>query len=157
MKCCSYGRRCTFSCSMLLGGLFSFAIIFFSSGELFLLMKIKVVQFALVSSDRFEIRGFRFENFWYSFTAALTCWLWCTLLLLLFVLLLLPLLSLVGDSKGIQPNKTSASKPLAILVNISGDGTLWVQWVLACPLSVLRIKMTVDWRQLTRFTWKMTI
>jgi len=29
----SYGRRCTFSSSMLLGGLFCFAIIFFSSGN----------------------------------------------------------------------------------------------------------------------------
>jgi len=30
----SYGRRCTFSCSMLLAGLFSIAIVLFSAGEL---------------------------------------------------------------------------------------------------------------------------
>jgi len=54
----------------------------------------------------------------------------------------------LGGKKGIRPVKTSASKPLGMMVNLSGQGTassiLWVQKVSACPVRMLRIRMTGD-------------
>jgi len=54
----------------------------------------------------------------------------------------------MGNRNGIQPVKTSASKSLGMAVNVSGRGTaqttMWVRRVLACPVRMLRIRMTRD-------------
>ena len=56
---------------------------------------------------------------------------------------------LLGDRKGIQPVKTSASKPLRMAVNVNvqstARSTLWVWRVSACPVRMLRMRMTGDW------------
>ena len=56
----------------------------------------------------------------------------------------------LGDRKGILCIKTSASEPIKLAVNVSGQGvarsTMWVPRVLAFPGNVLRIRMD-DWTQ----------
>jgi len=51
-----------------------------------------------------------------------------------------------GRASGIRPVKTSASKPLGMAVTVSEQGTarstMLVQRVLACPVRMLRIRMT---------------
>jgi len=55
----------------------------------------------------------------------------------------------LGDRKGIRPIKTSAPKPLgmAVFVTLSPKYHvgLWVWRVLACLVSMLRLRMTRDW------------